>query len=98
MPCHLRPTRDLDTKGELAVQGGNKATGLVSISDCALVLLLNNIPLSLLHLLRACPEAAGAAGNLPTQRRHSSTSPSARSQRPISSGGRPESFAHAQFK
>ena len=36
-------------------------------------------------------------GHLPTQRRHSRASPSARSQRPISRGGSPASFAQARL-
>lgn len=40
----------------------------------------------------------GAHGAFPTQRRHSKASPRARSQRPISLGGSPASFAHARFE
>ena len=35
---------------------------------------------------------------LPTQRRQPNASPSARSQRPISRGGRPANLAHARFE
>jgi len=38
-------------------------------------------------------DTTDAVSTLPTQRRHSRASPSARSQRPISRGGKPESLA-----
>jgi hypothetical protein len=46
-----------------------------------------------------CGELVAAAqAALSTQRRHSKAYPRARSQRPISLGGRPESFTHVRFE
>ena len=50
-------------------------------------------------LAGGCGELIVAAqAVLPTHKRHSKADPRARSQRPISLGGRPESFAHARFE
>ena len=47
---------------------------------------------------RAAGGTGAEYGTFPTQRRHSKASPRARSQRPISLGGNPASFAHVQFE
>lgn len=45
-----------------------------------------------------CAVMESVQADLPTQRRHSKADPRALSHRPISLGGRPESFAHARFE
>ena len=82
--------------GGMFRNGGVLNAGLSPLSYCAV--LLNNSPsLLLLTTARlADDDAAGLpAGVLPTHNRHSRASPSARSQRPISRGGKPDSLAQA---
>ncbi len=50
------------------------------------------------RLLHDSDPVVAVLGSFPTQRRHSSASPTARSHLPISRGGRPASFAQARFE